>query len=117
MRLLNAFHYSCQGLLAAWNNEASFRLEVLLSLIIIPCVFYFGKTRVERALLWFSWVLVLLTELINSSIEAVVNRIGPEMHTLSGMAKDMGSAAVLVALINASIIWVFLVFKRQKTRL
>ena len=116
MRLINAFFYSCQGLSAAWHNEASFRLEVIITLLLIPLVFWLGKTRIERALLWFAWILVPLMELVNSGIEAVVNRIGPEWHPLSGMAKDIGSAAVLVAALNAVLIWAILLIHRKNPR-
>jgi diacylglycerol kinase (ATP) len=104
-RLLRASVYSWQGLVAAFRNEAAFRQEVALSLIVIPLALWLGDSGTERALLVMVWVLVLVVELLNSAIEAVVDRIGAERHALAGRAKDIGSAAVLVALVNAGLVW------------
>jgi diacylglycerol kinase (ATP) len=104
-RLLRAGVYSWQGLTAAFRNEAAFRQEVALSLIVIPLALWLGDSGAERALLVMVWVLVLVTELFNSAIEAVVDRISAEHHVLAGRAKDIGSAAVLVALVNAGLVW------------
>ncbi|NIQ13873.1 MAG: diacylglycerol kinase, partial [Candidatus Dadabacteria bacterium] len=97
--------YSWQGLKAAFKNEAAFRQEVYLSLVLIPLACWLGETGVERALLIGSLLLVMMIELINSGMEAVVDRFGGEHHELSGRAKDVGSAAVLIALINVMVIW------------
>jgi diacylglycerol kinase (ATP) len=105
MRLLRAAGYSWQGLAAALRNEAAFRQEVVLSLVLIPLALWLGGNGTERALLVMVWVLVLVIELINSAIEAVVDRFGDERHELAGRAKDIGSAAVLIALINAGLVW------------
>jgi diacylglycerol kinase (ATP) len=109
-RLYKATIYSMQGLQAAFRNEAAFRLEVYLSLVLIPLGLWLGNNGVERALLAGSILLVMIVELINSGIEAVVDRFGGEHHELSGIAKDVGSAAVLVALINVIVIWCLVLF-------
>lgn len=105
-RLWAATRYSCNGLSASFQQEAAFRLEVLLSLIILPAAWYLGQSGLERGLLIASWLLVLMVELLNSAIESVVDRIGSERHELSGRAKDQASAAVLIALIIAAVIWI-----------
>jgi diacylglycerol kinase (ATP) len=104
-RLWNALGYSRDGLAAAWKNEAAFREEILLACIAMPLAIYLGKTGVERALMLGSILLILIVEILNSAIEAVVDKASPEMHELAKRAKDMGSAAVLFSLINAAIIW------------
>jgi diacylglycerol kinase (ATP) len=104
-RLWNALGYSRDGLAAAWKNEAAFREEILLASITMPLAIYLGKTGVERALMLGSILLILIVEILNSAIEAVVDKASPEMHELAKRAKDMGSAAVLFSLINAVIIW------------
>ncbi len=109
-RLCKATHYSWQGLKAAFKNEPAFRQEVLLSIFMIPAGLWLGETGIERALLVGSVLLVLIIELINSGLEAVVDRFGGELHELSGLAKDTGSAAVLVALANVLIIWTLILF-------
>jgi len=109
-RIINAFTFSVQGLKAAYKGEQAFRQEVAALILAIPLAFWLGDTAVEVALLIGSVLIVLVVELINSAIEAVVDRFGGELHVLSGQAKDMGSAAVLLASINALIIWVAVVF-------
>lgn len=104
-RLINALGYSREGLLAAWRNEAAFRQEILLAAIALPLAFYLGKTGVERALMIGSIVLILIVEILNSALEAVVDKASPEKHELAKRAKDMGSAAVLLSLINAAAVW------------
>ncbi|OOZ37219.1 diacylglycerol kinase [Solemya elarraichensis gill symbiont] len=103
-RIIKATGYSIKGIKAAYKHEAAFRQEVAASLALIPLALYLGETGVERALLLGSWLLVPLVELINSSIEAVVDRIGSEHHKLSGRAKDIGSASVALAIIWALIL-------------
>jgi diacylglycerol kinase (ATP) len=105
VRLWNALGYSRDGIAAAWKNEAAFREEVLLAAIAIPLAFYLGKTGVERALLVGSIIFILIVEILNSAVEAVVDKASPEKHDLAKRAKDMGSAAVLFSLINAAVIW------------
>lgn len=104
-RLLNATRFSWQGLCAATRHEAAFRQELLASLLVMPAAIMLGQTGFERALLLAVWVLVLIAELLNSALEAVVDRFGGEHHELSGRAKDIGSAAVLIALLNAVVVW------------
>ncbi|MEN9481726.1 MAG: hypothetical protein RLZZ298_3121 [Pseudomonadota bacterium] len=104
-RLWNALGYSRDGIAAAWHHEAAFREEILLATIAIPLAFYLGKTGVDRALLVGSIILILIVEILNSAVEAVVDKASPEMHDLAKRAKDMGSAAVLFSLINAAVVW------------
>ncbi|MEN3374561.1 diacylglycerol kinase [Dechloromonas sp. ZS-1] len=104
-RLFNALGYSRDGLSAAWKNEAAFREEVLLAAIALPLAVVLGKNGVERALLIGSILLILIVEILNSAVEAVVDKASPEKHELAKRAKDMGSAAVLLSLITAAAIW------------
>ena len=104
-RLIKAAGYSFRGLAAAFRHETAFEQEVALSLVLIPAALWLGEGGVEQALLIMSWLLVLMFELVNSGIEAVVDRVGTEHHELSGRAKDAGSAAVLIALVNAAVVW------------
>lgn len=105
-RLLNAFNYSCAGLHAAYRNEDAFRQEVLLAAILIPLAFVLESEMLGRALMVACVVLVIIVELLNSAIEATVDRISLDDHTLAKRAKDIGSAAVLVSLLNLVIVWV-----------
>lgn len=107
-RLIKAAGYSKKGLTAAWKNEAAIRQELLTLIPAVIIAFAFSFTAVERVLLIGSVVLVVVIELINSAIEAVVDRIGTEYHELSGRAKDMGSAAVLIATLLGLFIWIML---------
>jgi diacylglycerol kinase (ATP) len=100
-----AFGYSMKGLRAAYINERAFRLELVAGLFLLPLALWLGQSGVERALLIGSLLLVLIVELINSALEAVVDRVGSELHELSGRAKDIGSAAVFVALVNVGLVW------------
>lgn len=104
-RIFKATVWSLQGLRAAWLHESSFRLEVYLLLVMGPLALWLGQTGVERALLLGSCLLVLAVELLNSAIEAVIERYGPEFHELAGRAKDMGSAAVFVLMMNVLLVW------------
>lgn len=103
--------FSAAGFKATWEHEEAFRQEVLLLIVACPTAIYFAKTPVEILLLIGSVVLVLLVELLNSAVEAAIDRIGFEHHELSGRAKDIGSAAVMLSLIWAAITWsVILIF-------
>ena len=104
-RLMMATRWSFQGLRAAWLHESSFRLEVVIALVMAPLGLLLGETGVELALLAISVLLVLPVELLNSAIEAVIERYGPEHHELAGRAKDMGSAAVFVLMMNVLVVW------------
>lgn len=109
-RLLKATVYSWQGLKAAFHNEAAFRQELLLTLILTPLGLWLGENGIERALLLGALFLVMIVELLNTGIEIVVDRFGGELHELSGRAKDVGSAAVLLSLINVGVIWGLVLF-------
>lgn len=105
-RILRAARCSREGLRAAWKNEAAFRQEALLTLILMPLALWLGEDGVERALLGGSLLLVLVVELLNSAIEAAIDRIGPERHELAGRAKDLSSAAVACTLGMGIFVWV-----------
>ncbi len=105
-RLINATRYSAQGFKAAWKTEDAFRQESVLAVILIPVAVLLPVSLVYKLLLIGSIILVLIVEVLNSAIEAVVDRFGGEIHPLSGKAKDLGSAAVLLALTFALITWV-----------
>lgn len=109
-RLRNAAVFSWQGVKAAYQHEEAFRQEVVLLAIAVPLALWLGDSALETALLISSVLLVLIVEILNSALEAVVDRFGGEVHELSGRAKDMGSAAVTLALLNAAIIWGVIVF-------
>ena len=104
-RLVRAFGYSFQGFQHTWREEAAFRQEVLLSLLVIPAGLHFGISGVERALLVSPMLLILVVEILNSAVEAVVDRSGTERHPLAGMAKDMGSAAVMLSFALLGTVW------------
>ncbi len=101
----NAFLWSLKGLRACWRHESSFRLEIYLFLVLAPAGFWLGAGPVERILLVGSLLLVLSAELLNSAIEALIERYGAEHHELAGRAKDMGSAAVFVLMLNVLLVW------------
>lgn len=109
-RILKATVYSWQGLKATYQNEEAFRQELMLALVLIPIGLYFGAGGVEKVLLTASVLLLLLVEVLNSALEAVVDRFGGEQHELSGRAKDMGSAAVFIAIAIVIITWVLVLF-------
>ena len=111
-RLANAAIYSFQGLKAAWIHEEAFRLELMLAVGLVPLAFWLGQTGLERAVLLIPLFLVVIAELINSALEAVVDRISHEHHPLSGQAKDIGSAIVFIALIQVPIIWGLIAYQR-----
>ncbi len=109
-RWKKAFEFTCLGLKATYKHEEAFRQEVFVLLIAVPLAFWLGDTNVEIAFMIASILLLLIVELLNSAIEAVVDRFGGEIHELSGRAKDMGSAAVFITMLNAIMIWLLLVF-------
>lgn len=104
-RVLNALRYSMDGLRAAYTGEDAFRQEILLAAVLIPLALWLPVSGLGKALMIASVLLVLAVELINSAIEAVVDRVSLDRHTLSKRAKDLGSAAVLLALINVGAVW------------
>jgi diacylglycerol kinase (ATP) len=110
--IIKAFIWSMAGIKAAWKNEQAFRWEATIVLLMMPVGFWLGRTAVERALLIACSMSVLITELLNSAVEAVVDRIGPERHDLSKRAKDMGSAAALISMVTAAVVWGLIAYER-----
>ena len=108
--VLRAARWSMQGLRAAWLHESSFRLEAYLFVVLAPLALWLGADGIERALLVGSMLLVLSAELLNSAIEAVIERYGPEWNVLAGRAKDMGSAAVMLTLVMTAVVWGLMLF-------
>jgi len=104
-RIINAAGYSWAGLKAAYTNEAAFRQELWLVTVLSPVAIIFGPSYADKAVLLASLIFILLIEILNSALEAVVDRFGDEIHPLSGRAKDMGSAAVLLAFFIAGLVW------------
>lgn len=111
-RVLRAFGNSWKGFRGAFREEAAFRQELLLATLVIPLGLWLGHTGVERALLIAPMLLVLIVELLNSAIEATVDRIGMERHQLSGLAKDIGSAAVMLSFILLGAVWLLVLLDR-----
>lgn len=109
-RLINAFGYSMQGFKIAFQKEDAFRQECYLSIILIPLAFYLASSPIELSLMIGSVLFVPIIELLNSSIEATVDRISLDKHHLSKRAKDIGSAAVFLAIVNAILIWFAILF-------
>ena len=112
MRWFSAFSYSMAGLRACWRQEAAFRQEAVFAVFMIPGSFWLGTNAVERALLVGSVLLVLIVELVNSAIEAVVDRVSTDPHSLSGYAKDLGSASVLLSLVIVWLTWGLIAWDR-----
>ena len=109
-RIARAFGYSAKGFAQAWREEAAFRQEAALAVLVIPLGLYLGRTGIERALLVSPMLLVLIVEILNSAVEAVVDRSGMEHHRLAGMAKDMGSAAVLLSFLLLGTVWFLVLY-------
>ncbi|MEZ5588225.1 MAG: diacylglycerol kinase [Sedimenticolaceae bacterium] len=111
-RIIRAFGYSFQGFRACFRHEAAFRQETLVAALLLPLGLWLGGDGVERSLLVGSWLLVMIVELLNSAIEATVDRFGPEHHKLSGRAKDIGSASVFLAISLAVLVWGLILLPR-----
>jgi len=111
-RVLHAFGYSMQGLSAAIRFESAFRQEAALAVVMLPAAFWLGRDWIEVALLAGSVLLVMVVELLNSAIEAVVDRVSLDLHELAKRAKDYGSAAVLIALLWCGGIWATVIYQR-----
>ena len=110
-RLFRAMGVSMKGLAGAYREEAAFRQELALAVVVIPLGLWLGHDGIERALLVAPMLLVLIVELLNSAIEATVDRIGHERHQLSGLAKDIGSAAVFLSLLFLAVVWVLILWR------
>lgn len=108
--LINSTKYSLQGLRSAIKNEAAFRHELLGGIIVVPLAFFLAQDKIELALMLAAYLIILIAELLNSAVECAIDRIGTERHELSGRAKDQGSAAVFVALVNFVIVWGAILF-------
>jgi diacylglycerol kinase (ATP) len=108
LRPFIASRVALEGLAAAWRHEIPFRLEILACLVFVPLAFWVGATAVERALLVGSLLLVLIVELLNSALEATLDRVSLEDHPLIKRAKDISSAAVGLTLVNAGVLWLFI---------
>ena len=104
-RIVHATGYSIAGLSAAWRHESAFRQECVLAIVMLPAAWWVGRSWIEIALLAGSVMVVLIVELLNSAIETVVDRVSPELHPLSKRAKDIGSAAVMLALLTCTTLW------------
>jgi diacylglycerol kinase (ATP) len=111
-RVLRAFGSSVKGFRGAYREEAAFRQELLLACVVAPLGVWLGHSGIERALLVAPVLIVLIVELLNSAIEATVDRIGTERHVLAGLAKDIGSAAVLLSFILVAVVWVLVLTGR-----
>ena len=109
-RLINAIGYSFSGFKAAFQNEDAFRQEIFLTIVLVPLAFYIANNSLEIVLLLFSSLLVPIVELLNSAIEATVDRISLEQHKLAKRAKDIGSAAVFLSLVNLFAVWLIIIF-------
>ncbi len=109
-RFVNAIFFSIAGFKATWQHEEAFRQEVTIFIISIPLAIWLAENNIEKVLLIGSVVLVMVTELLNSSIETVVDRVGVEYHELAGRAKDIGSAAVMLSIIMSIATWLLIVF-------
>lgn len=107
-RIIKAGGYSLAGIKAAWNHEAAFRQEIVALAVLIPLGLFLGQSGIEGAVLLLSVMMVMVTELVNSAIEAVVDRIGLEQHPLAGRAKDLGSAAVFISIAIAVLVWILI---------
>ena len=110
--IVNAFRYTFAGFKSAWQKELAFRGEVVVVAVMLPLGIWLGQSAAERALLIVSLLLILITELVNSALEAVVDRIGPQRHELSKRAKDLGSAAAFVSMVAAALVWIIIAYGR-----
>ena len=111
-QIYKALIWSLKGLRAGWTFEASFRLEVYLCIVLFPLGLWVGRSAIEKAMLCGSLLLVLSMELINSAVEAVVDKVSPEFHELAGRAKDLGSAAVFLLMMNVLLCWGLVLWQR-----
>jgi len=110
-RLINAAKFSKQGLKAAYTHEEAFRMETIIFFISLPASIFLCSSLWQMAIIWFAGLFLLIVELLNSAIEAVVDRVGLEKHELSGRAKDIGSAAVSLASLGYAILWLVVLYE------
>ena len=110
--IINAFIWSAGGIKAAWKHELAFRAQAIVIAVMIPVGIWLGETAVQWALLFGSCMLVLITELLNSALETIVDRIGLEQNELSGRAKDLGSAAAFFSMATAVVVWGLIAYER-----
>lgn len=110
--MLQALRYSLQGLKAAWRHESSFRMELYVFAVLAPLALWLGASAIERALMLGALVLVLVAELLNGAVEAIVDKTTPEYNELAGRSKDMGSAAVFLCMLNAGAVWALILVPR-----
>lgn len=111
-RIWDAAGYSAAGLAMAWHSEEAFRQEALLGVVLVPLALWLGQSNLERLLLIASWLVVMIVEILNTAVEATVDRISNENHPLSGQAKDFGSAAVFLSMVLAALVWGTIVWER-----
>lgn len=111
-RIIRAFGFSMNGLKAAWQHEAAFRQESLLAIVLVPAAFWLAADATQLAVLLLTLFIVVITEILNSAIEAVVDRVSDEHHSLAGRAKDMGSAAVFLSLAMTIVTWTVIFYER-----
>ncbi|NNJ91916.1 MAG: diacylglycerol kinase [Gammaproteobacteria bacterium] len=111
-RIIRAFGFSMKGFRAAWQHEAAFRQELMLTVVLAPLAFVLAESMMQLALLLLCLFIVLITEILNSAIEAVVDRVSDEHHDLAGRAKDFGSAAVFLSLTMTIVVWGLVIFER-----
>lgn len=104
-RIVDATGYSIKGIKYSWKNESAFRQELIFASILLPAAFFIGQTPVEIALMMFSVFIVIIVELLNTGLEAIVDKASPEINPLAAAAKDCGSAAVFFALVNVVVVW------------
>jgi len=111
-RLINAFYYTLAGFKAAWIHEEAFRQEIIMAALIIPLGIWLGDSGTQKAILIGMYLIIPLTELLNTAIEVTVDRIGQKRHVLSERAKDIGSAAVFLSICIALIVWIIIAYER-----
>ncbi|MEL6376288.1 MAG: diacylglycerol kinase [Pseudomonadota bacterium] len=114
-RLVAAYHNSCAGFRVVWREEEAFRIELVAFFLSVPAAFWLGTSIFQAAILISATLFIVIVEVLNSAIEAVVDRIGPERHELSGLAKDLGSLAVLLACVLAGLLWCAAIYTRLMT--
>jgi diacylglycerol kinase (ATP) len=111
-RIIKAFGFSMKGFKAAWQYEAAFRQETMLAIVLFPLAFWLAENTAQLMVLLMTLFVVVITEILNSAVEAVVDRVSAEQHSLAGRAKDMGSAAVFLSLVMTAVVWGVVLYER-----